>query len=326
MYYSIQHITRFIYSTQISESLMEVRMKPRTEGVQRCLSFKLSVNPNSRIREHRDYSGNAIHSFDIPGQHRQLALTASAIVERATLPDLPDALPISAWETLDHQIDEGDFWDTLIAGQFTEPTLLLEQLANEINAAQRRNDPLTMLRQINETIYQAFDYDQETTNVDSVIDSALKARKGVCQDFAHIMITLVRGLRIPCRYVSGYLFHRDNGYDRSVVDATHAWVEAYLPDLGWVGFDPTNNTLAGERHIRVAIGRDYADALPTKGVFKGKAETDLRVSVKVEQIDAPPLEEIDYTPMPELLEIEKTDVEKEADQLLLIQQQQQQQQ
>ncbi|MBC8170163.1 MAG: transglutaminase family protein [Anaerolineae bacterium] len=323
MYYSIQHVTRFIYSASITESMMEVRMHPRTEGVQRCQSFKLSINPNARITEYRDYHGNIIHTFDIPGQHRQLALTARAIVERRPTPDLPEALPASAWQALDQQIEHGDFWDMLTPGEFTEPTSLLQALALEINATQRRDDPLTMLRQINQAIYEAFDYDQTTTSVDSVIDHAMTNRRGVCQDFSHIMIALVRGLRIPCRYVSGYLFHRENGYDRSVVDATHAWIEAYLPDLGWVGFDPTNNVLTGERHIRVASGRDYADAPPTRGVFRGQAETELRVSVKVECIEEPEREDNDYIPAPELLDI--TDAETLAKEQLAQQQQQQQQ-
>ena len=104
---------------------------------------------------------------------------------------------------------------------------------------------------------------------------AIETRQGVCQDFAHIMIALVRRLKIPCRYVSGYLYRRAQDHDRSVVDATHAWVEAFLPPLGWVGFDPTNCLLAGDRHIRTAIGRDYADVPPTRGIFRGHTPSEL---------------------------------------------------
>lgn len=106
-------------------------------------------------------------------------------------------------------------------------------------------------------------------------------RAGVCQDFAHIFIAIARRLRIPCRHVSGYLFHRRADHDRSAPDSSHAWVEAYLPELGWIGFDPTNNLVAGERHITVALGRDYADVPPTRGVFKGNAASELRVGVQV---------------------------------------------
>ena len=124
--------------------------------------------------------------------------------------------------------------------------------------------------------------------MDSPIDHAIEARKGVCQDFAHIMTALVRHVRIPCRYVSGYVYRRSENHDRSPEGASHAWVEALLPGLGWVGFDPTNNLIAGERHIRTAIGRDYADVPPTKGIFKGDSASQLTVSVRVALSDAPP--------------------------------------
>jgi len=132
--------------------------------------------------------------------------------------------------------------------------------------------------------------------VDSSIDRALEGKQGVCQDFAHIFIALVRQLGVPTRYVSGYLFHRGEGNDRSADDATHAWVECLLPDYGWVGFDPTNNLLGDERHIRVAVGRDYGDVPPTRGIYKGDAESKLSVSVKVNRLNAPPPPEDVPTP------------------------------
>jgi transglutaminase-like putative cysteine protease len=122
--------------------------------------------------------------------------------------------------------------------------------------------------------------------VDSPIEDALELRRGVCQDFAHIMIALVRNLRIPCRYVSGYLHHDSEHTDRSADGATHAWVEALLPRLGWIGFDPTNNLVAQGRHIRTAIGRDYADVPPTVGTMHGSAETELHVRVRVTPSEA----------------------------------------
>ena len=143
-------------------------------------------------------------------------------------------------------------------------------------------------------IYDGFDYEVGVTQVHSPIETALAAKRGVCQDFAHVMIALLRPLRIPCRYVSGYLFHREeNGNkDRSVEGASHAWVEAFVPRLGWIAFDPTNNLIGGDRHIRVAIGRDYADVPPTRGVHKGGAESVLSVAVTVNPSDAPPPEQV----------------------------------
>ena len=131
-------------------------------------------------------------------------------------------------------------------------------------------------------LHQRFEYKPKSTRVDSPIDETLAARQGVCQDFAHVMIALVRLLGIPCRYVSGYLFEPADPR-RSADGATHAWVEAWLPDLEWVGLDPTHNSLTGEHHIRVAVGRDYADVPPTRGVFKGlsSVKSELAVGVSV---------------------------------------------
>ena len=132
-----------------------------------------------------------------------------------------------------------------------------------------------------------------STKVDSPIEEALRTRQGVCQDFAHIMIALVRRQHIPCRYVSGYMFHRDEEEkDRSLEGASHAWVEALVAGLGWVAFDPTNNLVGGDRHIRVAIGRDYADVPPTRGVYKGEAQSDLSVVVIVSPANTVPLEPV----------------------------------
>ena len=165
-------------------------------------------------------------------------------------------------------------------GPLTQPTPLLASLARELGLAPGP-DPLTTLRHLNQALYRAFAYAPQRTRVDSTLDEAIAQRRGVCQDFTHIMLALVRQMGIPGRYVSGYLYHRQENHDRSAEDATHAWMEAHLPGLGWVGFDPTNNLLAGDRHIRVAVGRDYADVPPTRGVFKGLASSELGVSVRV---------------------------------------------
>ena len=287
MFYSIRHLTRFRYVTPVSESLMELRMHPRTEGGQRCLSFQLSVEPRAREYEYRDYLGNTVHHFDVPGKHRELTIIAEALVEIEPAPELPDRLEPSDWDEIDEQAAAGDYWEMLMPSQFARPSEALLSLLEPLYV-RRRDDPLGFLRELNSAIYEWFDYVPKATRVDSPIDHAIEARKGVCQDFAHIMIALVRHVRIPCRYVSGYVYPRSAHQDRSAEGATHAWVEALLPQLGWVGFDPTNNLIAGERHIRTAIGRDYADVPPTKGVFKGDSSSQLTVSVRVAPSDAPP--------------------------------------
>jgi transglutaminase-like putative cysteine protease len=288
MYYSIRHTTRFRYSAPIAESVMEVRMQPRTEGEQHCLSFRLHTSPRSQIMAYRDYLGNTVHHFDVPGRHVQLVLTAEALVESDPRPPLPDALDGAAWVDLDAVVGADEHWYEMQPSHFARPSDLLDAFAREVRL-DRRDDPLTTLRRLTADIADSFAYMPQSTSVDSPIDDALRNRQGVCQDFAHIMIALTRRLGIPCRYVSGYLVHRVEDQDRSAQDATHAWVEALLPGLGWVGFDPTNDLIADDRHIRVAVGRDYADVPPTRGVFKGKADSALEVAVQVTPATTPPL-------------------------------------
>jgi transglutaminase-like putative cysteine protease len=289
MHYSIRHLTKFRYSAPISESFMELRMQPRTEATQHCVWFDLSIKPRTRLTSYRDHLGNLIHHFDLPGHHSQLAIKSEAVVEIAPQ-TLPESLGAEAWDELDALVADGDYWEMLMPSRFASPTALLGKLARELDV-RRRSDPLGLLRELTAGLHEAFEYAPQATKVDSPIDEALGNRRGVCQDFSHIMIALVRGVRIPCRYVSGYLFHRDEDQDRSAADATHAWVEASLPGLGWVGFDPTNNLIVSQRHIRVAIGRDYGDVPPTRGVFKGEAKSELSVSVSVVPSAAPPSQE-----------------------------------
>jgi transglutaminase-like putative cysteine protease len=286
MFYSIRHCTRFRYSAAVSESLMEARMHPRTEETQRCLTFQLSVSPKARVTSYRDYLGNTIHHFDVPGHHTELMIVAESLVD--SLPRIgPGQLGPEAWQELDALVADGDFWEMLAPSHFAQPSDLLRELYSALGV-ERRSDPLSLLLELNGAIYDWFDYAPKSTRVDSPIDDALQTRQGVCQDFAHIMLALTRELRIPCRYVSGYLYHGSTNLDRSSEGATHAWVEAYLPRLGWLGFDPTNNLVASERHIRTAIGRDYADVPPTRGVFKGQAHSELAVSVRVAPSDSMP--------------------------------------
>ena len=291
MHYTIRHVTKFAYESPISESVMETRMQPRSDALQHCIRFGLSTTPSSRVRVYQDADGNMVHHFGIPGRHSRLAVTAEAFVECAAPPDLPSTLGDGAWDALDHATAAGEFWDVLNPSPFAKRTPLLGALAEEMQL-NRLADPVSTLRQIMADLYTRFEYRPKSTRVDSPIDDALSSRQGVCQDFSHIMIALVRELGIPCRYISGYLFHPGETPTRSLDGATHAWIEAWLLDLGWVGFDPTHNALAGERHIRVAVGRDYSDVPPTRGVFKGlsavKSELMVGVSIGTTQHSAEP--------------------------------------
>ena len=289
MIYSVRHTTIFRYEPAVRESIMEVRLQPRSDADQRCLNFSLKVDPAASIMQYRDFAGNAVHHFDIAAAHTQVTVTAESSVEMQTAP-APRAADCGDWSDLDALVAAGDYWEMLLPSYFACSTPALEELATALKC-ERRGNPLELLTELNNSIYTLFAYVPNSTKVDSPIDEALKSRQGVCQDFAHIMIALVRRLRIPCRYVSGYMFHRDEKEkDRSLEGASHAWVEVLAPRLGWVAFDPTNNLVGADRHIRVAIGRDYADVPPTRGVYKGEAQNELSVTVTVSPADKEPVE------------------------------------
>jgi transglutaminase-like putative cysteine protease len=292
--YNVRHTTTFRYEPAVRESVMEVRLQPRSDGDQRCLNFSLDVEPGATVMRYSDFLGNIVHHFDIAGGHSQVKVTAQSAVEVESAGP-PQPSHSGDWSDLDALVAHGDYWEMLLPSHFARSSPILEGLAKELRC-QRRDNPLALLTELNAAIYQLFSYVPQSTKVDSPIEEALAARQGVCQDFAHIMIALVRPLAIPCRYVSGYMFHReDKAKDRSLEGASHAWVEALVPQVGWVAFDPTNNLVGADRHIRVAIGRDYADVPPTRGVYKGEAQSELSVAVTVSAADKTPPEQV--TPM-----------------------------
>jgi len=289
--YSVRHVTTFRYEPAVRESVMEVRLQPRSEGSQRCLSFTLNVTPAANITQYSDFTGNIVHHFDIAGSHKEVKVTALSTVQIQSTPE-PRPSEAGDWADLDALTANDDYWEMMLPSEFAHSTEALEDLSKELKC-ERRAAPFDLLTELNQGIYDLFSYVPNSTKVDSPIEEALQNRQGVCQDFAHIMIALVRPLRIPCRYVSGYLFHiEENGHkDRSLEGASHAWVEALVPRMGWIAFDPTNNLIGGDRHIRVAIGRDYADVPPTRGVYKGEAQSELSVAVTVSPSDGPAAQE-----------------------------------
>jgi transglutaminase-like putative cysteine protease len=324
--FSIRHLTRFRYSRSVSESIMETRMHPRSDSNQHCLTFSLSVSPRCRVFTYRDHFGNNVHHFDIPSEHNQLVIVAESVVEQQTMPEVPAFLSPDAWSALDAMVDAGDYWEMLLPSEFAVESPALLNLAARLQVT-RRDDPLVLVRELTQRLYDYFEYVPRSTRVDSPIDEAILSARGVCQDFAHTMIALLRHVRIPARYVSGYLYRSREDHDRSTPDATHAWVDVLLPHLGWVGFDPTNNLVAHHRHLRTAVGRDYADVPPTHGIFRGKTSSELYVAVHVEASELPPALDRKL-PIPEdwSVLVEKAQLAPERPQQMLDLQQMQQQQ
>jgi transglutaminase-like putative cysteine protease len=287
MLLEIRHVTQYHYERPVRESLMELWMQPQKGARQRLVSFELDVDPAAQLFSYPDSFGNAVYHFDVPHPHDRLTIIARSAVETEHTAELPDRLDIGEWDRLRSEFVRGECFDFLRPHGFVQTTERLQAfIAQHDLEALRRQDPLTALKRLNETLYQSFGYQPGVTDADSPIDLALEAGSGVCQDFAHIMLAICRNWGLPARYVSGYLFTDREAGDRSDPDATHAWIEVFLPSLRWVGFDPTNNCLTGERHVAVAVGRDYADVTPSRGVYKGDAESHLAVGVTVRRARA----------------------------------------
>lgn len=279
MKHHIIHDTVFHYDHPVSESIMEVRLHPRDDERQRCQRCTLNITPKAPVHSFVDALGNHVHHFNIPNPLTTLIVRADTVVEVWEPPVLPDTLPLHSWDALTAE-QYHERLDMVLPSRFTpaSPMLLTFMEQHHID---RQNDPLSTVQRISALLYAHITYAPQSTTVDSTIDEVLMHRRGVCQDITHLMIAICRRLGIPSRYVSGYLYHRRSDHDRSQADATHAWLEVWLPELQWVGIDPTNNIWAGERHIRVAIGRDYADVPPTRGVYRGPAQEHLEVAVSV---------------------------------------------
>ncbi len=280
MRFEITHRSVFAYSEPAQGSVMLVRLSPRTDRGQSLSEFRLTVEPDAVPHAFSDAFGNACHLFNVRRSHRRSEVRSHSLVDTAADPEVPDRLTPADWDALARESESVRFWHFLAPSRFSRQTAALGSFLSRTGLGRAR-DPLTTLREACAGLYETFRYAPGSTRVDSPIDRILETGEGVCQDFAHVMIALGRRWGIPSRYVSGYLQLEGEGGpdDRDV--ASHAWAEFWLPELGWTGFDPTHDLLVGSRHVRLAVGRDYADAAPTRGsVYGGGTET-MEVSVRI---------------------------------------------
>jgi transglutaminase-like putative cysteine protease len=296
----VRHVTEYQYHVPVRESVMEVWMQPQRSASQRLVSFELELTPAAKLFSYADAFGNAVYHFDVPQPHDRLTINARAVVETTPPSPRPEALDASEWDRLRSDTVQGGKFEFLHPHGFARQTPQLEAFIAQHQLDRfRALCPLAAVRELSKAVYGAFEYEAGVTRADSPIEDVLIAGRGVCQDFAHVMIAICRSWGVPARYVSGYLFTDRKQGDRSDPDATHAWTETFLPSLGWVGFDPTNNIDAGERHIPCATGRDYSDVPPSRGVYKGDADSQLAVGVTVRKARSAPAQ-------PEFLRISQT--------------------
>ncbi len=285
--YSVEHETHYVYETPVVQSWQLARLVPRTLAWQRLLSHALQIDPPPEERhDATDSFGNTVTRFGLYGAHRQLRVRMHASVEideRAA----PAQGPAEPWEAVREAVLGNPQLDDLNPARLSEPTLLVPLSDHARDYAQGvlapGRDWLEALSALMHSIHRDFEFDPDATTVSTSVDEVLHQRRGVCQDFAHLMLACLRSHGLPARYVSGYLLTDPApGRPRLLgVDASHAWVAAYSPRRGWVEFDPTNDTLADARYITLAWGADFADVVPLRGVIIGGGEQQLDVSVSV---------------------------------------------
>jgi len=271
MLYRIRHTTRFTYQRPAYESHNEVRMRPWSGPHQHCAQFALRADPPAAIMEWADFYGNQVHSLSVYPPHSALAITAESLVEQTPETDEP-AGAATFREFLSQDSSRGqteyDFLSPSVHVPFSEPLRRFFWMAHPSSD----EDVAEYVERVVRFVRDQFEYEPGVTQVHSTVDEILTIGGGVCQDFAHLMIGILRLAGLPARYVSGYLAPTSNAAPLKPVGAraSHAWMEAQLPERGWVGFDPTHARRADYRYIRVAIGRDYADVPPLKGVFRSE--------------------------------------------------------
>ena len=276
--YQIEHVSRYLYSQPVTQCSMSLCLRPSERMGQRLLDFAVRTEPDATLSEHTDPFGNTKHLMHVHAEHDSLAIAARSVVRTAAPPPLPDTLEPGAWDAIARWKTSMEHWHLTRPSAYVRPSPSLNEYVAR-HAIARRPDPLSSLLTLNETVHHSFEYVPGATSAVSPIEHILETRRGVCQDYAHVMIAIARSWGIPTRYVSGYVAATDVGGIAAKHSATHAWVECLLPGLGWTGFDPTNRALTGPGHVRVAAGRDYRDVSPTRGVFVGGGQSLLQVTV-----------------------------------------------
>ena len=279
MRYEIEHVSRYLYTAPVQRCVMSLCLQPRDDRGQRLLHFAVSTIPSVLLNDETDSFGNTKHILNVHQEHEVLEVTTHTTVETAPVAVLPGSLGAGAWEELRSWGQSLTHWDFMHASAFARPSAALMAFMERLGI-EPDGDPLASLLRLSDTLYDSFQYVPGITSAVSPIEHILESGRGVCQDYAHVMIAIARSWGVPARYVSGYMYVTHQAPET----ATHAWVECRLPGLGWIGFDPTNRSLADERYVRIAVGRDYQDVAPTRGILLGGGDSRLEVDVRMQAI------------------------------------------
>jgi transglutaminase-like putative cysteine protease len=284
----VRHSNQYTYDQPIARSAHRLHLRPAHDRRQTLLEHSLIITPEIPLTEYEDVFGNWTTRFEVNEPYSELAITAESIVELldvdpfafASLPNRP-VFPVN-WMP----------WELKMLTPYLSPVELAETQLTELydfamSFVTRNNyDLLETLFDLNLTIFRDFAYVPASTSLETTPYDVLVNKQGVCQDFANLVICVARLLNIPARYVCGYVFTGNTGEARAGSDASHAWVQLYVPNVGWKGFDPTNGVLPATDHVRMAVGRHYRDTAPIAGTLYSSAAETLSIDVEVSDVTA----------------------------------------
>ena len=275
MKWEILHRTQYHYASPVTDSFNEVRLHPVSDEWQQVNDFLLKVLPATRLRHHRDFYSNVVHHFDIPEPHRVLLVESFLHVTTKSHPPLSPADKPFPLARIGEASREPRIFDFLQESRFVD--LAPETWKLALDAIEGATDTWQAALAMMRFIRARLKYESKSTHVHTHMSDVLRDNRGVCQDFAHVMLGLCRTLKIPALYVSGYLASE-------IASATHAWVEVLIPGIGWRGLDPTHNRQVDETYVKIAVGRDYADVPPVTGNYRGTTDRKMEVTVKIKPI------------------------------------------
>ncbi|MFD4460233.1 transglutaminase domain-containing protein [Nocardia sp. NPDC058480] len=273
----VVHTTGYVYDAPVTRSFNEARLTPRADSRQNVILNRVETVPATRAYRYTDYWGTAVTAFDLHAPHTELEVTGSSVVETEPFAEPAEEL---SWDELQGGRVVDRFDEMLSPTAYVPRDRKLATVARQLS---RGEEPAKAVVRAAEWVHKEMDYIAGTTSVHTSALQAFAERRGVCQDYAHLTLVLLRSMGIPSRYVSGYLHPKPGAaIGETVAGQSHAWIEAWTGQ--WWGYDPTNNLAVNEQHVSVGVGRDYADVPPLKGVFSGGGSTDLEVVVEVTRL------------------------------------------
>ena len=293
--FKIHHITRYNYEAPVIDSTNQILLFPINDEFQEVVRQDLNIFGEPQVDIYKDYYGNEVGSFMNCAPHIELVIDCKTEVITKTRPQPTDEMLVETqWDELKKiraQFPYIDFLKQERVAVFDEVTAIVDAIQGKTVT------PLQAAKKLTEYVFTNFKYIKDITNVETTLDEVWKLKAGVCQDFAHVLLVMLKIINIPARYVSGYICPNKNGMRGE--GATHAWVEAYIPFYGWLGFDPTNNCVVNGMHVRLAVGRSFNDCSPVKGTYKGTSSQTLEVGVSVSYEDGRTSEEAPAILMPQ---------------------------